>query len=252
MSQILFVNQQRRNEILADAARSQERVVLTRQDEIGWRTCKSHFLGCNEHDQRLYIAAPAAAGQPTGFTVQPGDLLGVAFRRGHKKCLFNTKVTEISDDPSHGLEIHWPEELQELQRRAYQRVSPPPDRHIKVHFWNAAAGPENDRPRTGTIEDLSAGGMRISSDDHEGLHPGDALRVTFDLRARGPELSLDAVFRHRESRPNSACSLGLQFVGLETTREGQDTLAKIACVVIDFQRASTRHRRALPHPCPVR
>ena len=56
--------------------------------------------------------------------VRAGEHVGVAFRRGHKKCVFTSVVLERqeydrnSDAPVPALTLSWPESMQELQRRA--------------------------------------------------------------------------------------------------------------------------------------
>ncbi len=245
MSQVIFVSQCRRDEIIADAALRQTQVVLTRHDDVGWQVQKSRFLGADEQGRRLFVALPSLGGGTGGFVPHCGELLGITFRRGHKKCLFNAKVTSIDDDTSVGLELRWPDELQELQRRAYQRACPPPGRQIEVRFWAGESDWPDGSPRVGVLEDISAGGARVRSNDPGDFAPGQSIRLSFALQSKGPELVIDAIFRHRESRTKGVCSLGFQFVGLETTQEGQAMLSRIARVVTDFQRAAGRRQQFL-------
>jgi len=244
MSQVLLVNRMRKDEIIIDAARRGTQVILTRHDDLGWQVCKSRFVGCDEDRQRLYIARPPGGRAAAWADPLTGELVGVTFRRGHKKCLFNASVTGFEEQGGARLEVGWPEQLQELQRRAFQRAAPPPGRQIKVHFQRKD-GVGEDEVRVGVLEDLSAGGIRVRSAAGGDLRADDTVRLTFALRRHGPQLTLDGIFRHRESRREGPCSLGFQFVGLETSAEGQDTLAAIARVVADFQRAGLRRERSL-------
>jgi hypothetical protein len=253
------MSQTRRDEIIADAARRRTPVVLTRHDDGGgWKTYKSRFLGCSERARHLYIEQPGGWGEGPGPTPERGELLGVAFRRGHKKCLFNAMVRSCPGDGpggaphSQGFAIGWPDELQELQRRVYQRACPPPDRSIKARFWAdpPATGPE--RARVGILQDLSAGGMRVRCADDAGLEMGDNVKIAFALRSREPRFVLDALYRHCEPNSDGTCSLGFQFLGLETSREGHETLARLARTVTTFQRAAIRRRYGHLRPCRPR
>lgn len=254
MSQLLYVSPDRRDQIIAEAARRQTTVVLTRHQDAAWRVTKTRFAGCDQPQRRLFIEQPADDQEQAA--AQTGELLGVAFRRGHKKCLFNTVVAlakEVSDGPAGGVAaivLRWPDDLQELQRRVYQRACPPPDRRIEVGFRRAPPGAHRVQEYVGVMEDLSAGGIRVRARGATDLKVGDPVRIIFALRSRGPEFVLDATFRHLESKPDGVCSLGFALVGLETSQEGQAMLVRLARTVTDFQRAALRRRptRLRLHP----
>lgn len=61
---------------------------------------------------------------------------------------------------------------------------------------------------------------------------------------------LDATFRHCETKPDGVCSLGFQFVSLETSRERQEALVRLARTVTDFQRAALRRQPRKLHSRP--
>ena len=91
MNQVLYVNAERRDQIIADAARRQTTVVLSRRDDVGWKVSKARFVGCDAPQRCLLIEPPPGE---TLAAPQIGELMGVTFRRGHKKCLFNSVVLE--------------------------------------------------------------------------------------------------------------------------------------------------------------
>ena len=249
MSQVLYVSADRRDRIIADAARRKTPVVLTRRGELGWKLTKARFVGCDQPQGRLFIKPPADEGD-----VETGELMGVAFRSGHKKCMFNSVVADPTDaeldagDDVAPITLCWPQGLQELQRRVYERACPPPGRRIKVSFCRTPVGSPETLEHLGLIEDISAGGVRVRSRGGIDLDAEDQVRVAFALRQGGPEFALDAVFRHCESRPDGFSSLGFQFVGLETSRQGQETLVRLARTVTDFQRTALRRKPGQLHP----
>ncbi|HUU82045.1 MAG TPA: PilZ domain-containing protein [Phycisphaerae bacterium] len=247
MSQVLYVSPERRDQIIAEAASRQTPVVLTRHNDTGWTVSKTRFAGCDQPQRHLFIESPD---DDDSAAAEMGELLGVAFRRGHKKCLFNSVVAAPRPAGNAGAQgaapimLRWPDGLQELQRRVYQRACPPPDRRVKVVFSCGSPGSESAREYVGVMEDLSAGGIRVRSNASADLPPGGPVCVSFALRSSGPQFVLDATFRHREPVSDGAGSFGFQFVGLETSREGQETLARLARTVTDFQRAALRRRPA--------
>lgn len=256
MSQVLYVNDRRRDAIIADAARRRTPVVLTRQEGGGWKTYKARLLGCSEQDRQVYIEQPAGGSGGPGLAPLSGELLGVAFRRGHKKCLFNAVVRRCPEDQTGGslwaFAVEWPEDMQELQRRVYQRACPPPERSIQVRFWVGAPGSAPERGFVGVMQDLSAGGVRVRCTKDDGLRVGDNVKITFTLRSCEPEFRLEGVFRHCQSMPDGACSLGFQFLGLETSRDGHETLVRLARTVTDLQRAAVRRCRPRLRPTRLR
>lgn len=253
----LYVSDTRRDEIIVDAARRQTQVVVTRHDGSGWRTHKSRLVGCDEQARTLYLELPQSG--PGGSSdLTDGELLGIAFRRGHKKCLFNATVrpadTYRASIPVVGtaVPVDWPDQMQELQRRVYQRACPPPSNHIRVGFEPRMGNHASGAAGEGVLEDLSAGGIRVCCTTGGGLEVGAHFRITFALRSRGPGFALDAVYRHCEPTPDQRYSLGFQFVGLETSSQGQETLAHLARTVTDFQRGALRRRTSLRHRSAAR
>jgi len=136
--------------------------------------------------------------------------------------------------------------LEQLQRRAYERVAPPRDTVVAVRFWpkepdsNAV---ENGRNiRHGQLEDVSAGGMRVKTGDLGDIEAGRTYRCVFAPQPGSPVVIVDVVLRHREATDNGRASLGFHFVELEVTPEGRKLLDRIARIVIQFQRARRRKR----------
>jgi c-di-GMP-binding flagellar brake protein YcgR len=171
----------------------------------------------------------------------------VTFRTGHKKCVFGT-VVEPGD--GHTTEsvvtLRWPDHLQQIQRRLFERAQPPQGTVIPVRLWRegSSAGPREEvrSIRHGQLEDLSAGGMRVKAHDASEFHAGRTYRCVFTPRAGGPSIVVDAFARHRQAADQGRASIGFQFVGLEATPEGRRVLARIARTVSQFQRARSRSR----------
>ena len=143
------------------------------------------------------------------------------------------------------LRIEWPKNVQQMQRRAFQRATPPESAIIPVRFWQTKSNDEaatNDRSsmRHGQLVDMSAGGMRIKTADLDNIELEGAYRCVLTPHPGSSPLVFDARLRHRESTNHGRAALGFQFVGLEVTAEGRKTLTRIARLVNQYQ----RHRRS--------
>jgi c-di-GMP-binding flagellar brake protein YcgR len=149
-------------------------------------------------------------------------------------------------DDEGSLVLRWPSQVHQLQRRAFERSSPPPDTIVAVRFWRARPGHERDSSerdvRHGQLEDISAGGMRIKVARPEDIEDDGLYCCTFVARQGKPPFLVDAQLRHREAAEGNRASLGFQFVGLEATAEGRRTLDRLARLVSHFQRAAARSR----------
>lgn len=260
----LYVQRQRRDELLFGAGRRRLPVVLTRYGGDGWMSYKSRFVACRPDQGNIYIEQPS--GEPTDKRpiLRVGEQIGISFRRGRTKCLFNTVVTESSPTRNaqemnrNAVALRWPENLQEMQRRLYERVGPPPGGPIEVSFQpydvNADESSQLDLRRInpvvpeppdssaagvrqGVLENLSAGGLSVLVGHSSGLHAGDMLSCAFSLQAGGEPLQFAARLRHVRRAHDGRWSLGFQFVGLETSNAGQCRLAQLANIVSGFRRS---------------
>jgi hypothetical protein len=259
---MLYVEEERKNEIIANAIDQEMPCVITCRADEGWQTHKSRFIPCPLAVGRLFVEIPDQRRTGQGRDFLTGERLGVSFRRGHKKSMFGTVVLGSESVPVgtgneiECVELQWPEMLQELQRRAYYRAAPP-GRKVHVRFWQGGVGARADLEQQGrqmfhgVLHDLSAGGMRVATADAspDFFVVGEPFGCSFMPKPRGETFVLDATYRHCQPLEDGLVSLGFQFVGLETTARGQVTLAKLAGVVTDYQRAETRQKRGQTAHC---
>jgi hypothetical protein len=185
--------------------------------------------------------------KPAPLLPQAGDVVGLTFRRGHKKSLGSALLRAVDRGAERvRFTTAWPEQLQQFQRRAFERGVPPRGTVIAVRFWRE--DPDGDTAfeqrevRHGQIEDLSAGGMRVKTADVNNLELGATYRCVFAPRVGAPALIVDAALRHRETLPEGRVSLGWQFIGLETTPEGRKALDRLSRIVSQFHRVKIRPR----------
>ena len=221
-------------------------VVLTCNTQQGWRTFKAQFKAGSRGSRTIEFAARTTDDTPGWAIPATGNTLGVTFRVGHKKCLFAVAVKSMERKASVlTVTTAWPDQLDLLQRRAYERATPPGRTVIAVRFWRDAPTAEaatNERTvRHGQLEDVSAGGMRVKVAGADDIEPGTCYRCAFAPRPGKPSLVVDALVRHREAVEGGRASVGFQFVGLETTPEGRRTLDRLARTVQQYHRARSRN-----------
>jgi hypothetical protein len=252
LDRMRHVEPDRRDEIILEAARRSTPVVLTRREERNWTSHKAHFQGADDSRTRLTITACEEILQARGGPPVRGERIGVAFRRGHRKCMFSAVIEDVQAADT--LVVKWPDQIQELQRRAYYRVSPPRGITLPVRFWVPEGRPHGalaqppENAWIGTVIDLSAGGMRISCRENPSLELGQTVLCHFAHKRGAPPLSVEASLRHRQPGDRSEESLGLQFIGLETTSTGQKCLVRLAKIVSEFQQSNYRASRRPRQP----
>jgi len=252
----------RRSGLLHESARRGTQVVVSHHDARGWQILRSRFVACDPDGRRLILSPLMPEKGSTPAELAPGSMLGVTFRHGHKKCMFSTALQRLADhDGGDGLTrsavwVGWPDHVQQLQRRVYYRVPPPPGTTIHVRIrvqpgpppgqaLDRSADPSADRAPDralqGVVENFSAGGMRVQTTSPGRLAEGAAVVVSFALRNERPVFELDAVCRHSSETGPGPTAVGLQFVGLEASEKGRETLIALARVVTEFHRVRARH-----------
>ena len=245
MSTTQTIGRERHDQVLEDAVQHARPLVLTHNSDDGWRTFKAVFVSDSAPSSGILVKVETLADDPVGKLPTPGDLLGGTFRLGHKKCMFSTALLSVQRQGEDTLwAIRRPEQLQQLQRRAYERAAPPKGSVIAVRFWREATGGDGSTDarnvRHGQLEDISAGGMRIKVADPKDVPLDRTYRCVFTPRPGKPSLVLDAVLRHREAVDQGRASLGFQFVGMEATPEGLRLLDRLVRIVNHFQRSNAR------------
>ena len=232
-------------EIIEHSIRHEARAILSHNRPEGWRTYKANFVSGSRGSRSLCIKAGSAPLAPDLVLPDAGEPVGVSFRLSHKKCMFSAVVQSTRQDKDGVLfTLSWPDKLQQLRRRAYERVSPSRGTVIPVRFWREASrtsSPQEERQlRHGQLEDISAGGMRIKAADLGDLEIGGTYHFAFAPRQSAPALVLEATLCHHEATDQGRASLGFHFVGLEATADGQRMLERLVRIVSQYQREQSR------------
>ncbi len=237
----------RHGEILVESIREGRHAVLTLGGAHAWRTYKGEFISGSPESSVLAIRLLNADVDAEAIRAQSDQPLGCTFRLNHKKCMFGTTIASVDSRTGRTVvTLRWPDHLQQLQRRAYERSIPTPGTIVAVRFWREDGSSTSSEPRTvrhGQLDDISAGGMRIKVAHADEIELEASYRCAFTPRPGKPSFLLEAICRHREAVDQGRASLGFQFVGMEATAEGRRMLNRLARLVIHFQRGRRRERR---------
>lgn len=247
MSTLFELDPAQTRRAIDEAVQRSEIAVLTMPTNGGWCVCKTRFLPAMKAPDRVAVLYPTPESPDRPIPdVRAGQIIGVSFRRSHRKCVFTGVVVER--DPCsvvHGssvdvLSLQRPERIQELQRRAYYRAPVPPNLTIAVRVRPARTDDTRTPLWTARLADLSAGGMRVlvDTDAAPKFSDDDPVVVEFQPDPGGGLLTIDAIVRHGEPERNGSTAVGLQFVGLEATDAGRATLRRLARSVLRLRRLS--------------
>ncbi len=234
MSQQFGLRPEHAREILTEAARNHTVTTITWETAGGWVMVKTRLCGLADEGNLLIELPPAA--EPAQPAPQLGQSIGVSFRRGSRKCVFDSAVVgqvELSRQNRQitALRVAWPDDVQELQRRLYQRTQVPRGRFIPVELWIEQAGGESAEtsPQRGKMLDLSAGGVSIElpHENRPRWREDDRLACRFATDPDRQPIEIPARLTHYSRDSAGHVRLGLQFVGLEACDGSRQKLHRI-------------------------
>lgn len=239
----------RQEAAFAWAVQHQTPVVLSVKSGDVWVALKSAFVGYDPAQRAIQVLYPQAGDQPS-VEIVAGQQVGVSFRRSHKKCVFSTLVVMRCSEPAGSgvaldtLILRCPDNMHEMQRRAYERITCPPDRFVAVRLWEGlGAGHDGSWPLcSGRVANVSVGGVQVDirQDHNPRLSIGDRVGVEITVSPGKPPLMFDAQYRHCAITAPGRLGLGFQFLGLEHPQPNRSTLAEVAEFVKELQRSARR------------
>ena len=236
MSLPFQLDTQRKRQSLDEAVARRFIVALSLQNDDGWVSYKSRFLAKDDTTGELIVEYPSPTDRPMP-EVAPMQNIGVSFRRGHKKCMFNTTVrarrnySTPNGAETVALQLALPSNVFELQRRMFFRTPIPDTMAIEVRIWAGgdATQTSESTPYRGPLLDLSAGGLSFILDGEETPPWKVNTPIHCWLKPNAGESPIEAAaqFRHCEPQDDDRMRVGLQFAGLEASQEGRAIMQRI-------------------------
>ena len=224
---------------LAWAAQKKSPLTVSLLTEDGWHSLRSSVIRNDPEKgvfQIVFPIAPASAAPPE---ITVGQELGIALRRGHKKCVFVSRIllrrADKTDDgePVDTLLLKAPTQMRELQRRVYQRVVIPAEYLIPVKLWHGGLPNRGETAWplcSGRLSNVSLGGilLDIAADQNPQLGVGDLVGVQIKPEPDAAAILVEAQYRHCLVTSPGRIGIGLQFIGLEHDRPGRTSITEIA------------------------
>jgi hypothetical protein len=249
------LNEQASRSVLEWAVERQVLIAVSMCTEGQWHNMRSQIFRFDPSQKVLQITFPIVSDNGPPPEIGTGDKLGIAFRRGHKKCILIGQVVlrrnEAGPDNQSidTLLLRVVDGLRELQRRVYQRIAIPRDRFIAVKLWEGGI-PSPGEPSwplcAGRLANVSVGGIlvEVRADQNPRLGVGDAVGTEIIVAHHREPLVVESHYRHCCLEAEDRLGLGLQFIGLEHNLPGRASIAQMA----EFVKSLQRDAAAYSHP----
>jgi len=253
MALVEGLSRPRIDECLSEAFGRQVPVAITFRVERQWYSLHTRIL--QRTGEKLYLEYPKDAEGDVPL-IGEGLPVGLSFKIKHHKYLFSAVVDSVGRFQLDGgsevgvLCVAKPGKVQRVQRRAYHRAPVPRNRSVLATFWagGLSAAPANDSEHAltweGWLVDISAGGfqVRTAARGAPQMETDDVVGVRIDLGQEYEPVLADAQLRHVALGEGGVQLMGFQFIGLNETPEGRNTLWRIGQVVCEFQRLADRRQ----------
>ena len=258
-------------EILRTAVDKKVPAIMSYLSKGKWHVAKVLLTGLGA--DRFSIESTHLEKRPHPINIQMNQPVGISFKYEYGKFVFDTTVADLepsSDSASGGtIVLAVPDRVEVVQRRSYFRVNVPESLRVNVVLWHrsqkdlsilrssATAKDEPERQTSemtsqthnyyqGILVDISAGGAQVIVD--AGQAPVSSAQVPdfkkgqfIGLRLTPLPYEMPLMFNAQirnilPTADNKSVYLGLQIVGLESSREGRQVLSRIVGVVERYYR----------------
>jgi c-di-GMP-binding flagellar brake protein YcgR len=224
------------NDILQWAIDDHAHLRITVRLAKDWTEMPSEVLGGKLLKTLIVRRFPA----PWTQKMISGQLLPCSFRKGHRKYLFVSALLdeaeiELDGQKEQAYVLAWPEGVQQVQRRLYFRAAVPSDMNLFVRIWPSVAALDNNAPanspplQMGRLIDISAGGCQVELGAPDALTLDKSYLLEIELPKPEPPILIQAQARRVQTLTfTSLYRYGLQFLSLDHSPRGQETLLRLA------------------------
>jgi c-di-GMP-binding flagellar brake protein YcgR len=184
-----------------------------------------------------------------GLIFKKDQPVGLCFPHEHYNYIFESAITEPPTPASPTeLKFDMPDKIERMQRRAYERQPIPNGLNVRAMFWHRGHMKHpGQKPREdywqGKLENLSAGGtmIRVKHDYRDFFSMDQLVGVQFTPMSYQKPLLLEARVRHLDTPPaEESLLVGVEFIGLEASPEGRDTLHRLLEVVDAYEKMNKK------------
>ena len=212
-----------------------------------WNVLNIRIIAAGESDIRIRCVSE----DNQGLNLKKNQPVGICLRQDHHNYIFESSITDPPTPESpEELTIDLPDKIEKMQRRAYDRQPIPADMNVRALFWHRGyLNNANQTPREdywqGKLENLSAGGtmIRVGQDHRKFFSKDQLVGVQFTPMSYQKPLLLEGCVRHLDTPPTEESLLvGVEFLGLEASPEGRDTLHRLLEVVDAYEKMNQKNK----------
>ncbi len=227
------------NEFLSESRQQGSEVVLSFTRQGKWRILNTKI--CDFDEETIILG-----GCESTTDVDVYQPVGICVQIDHFKYLFEAAVTKVQ---GRNVVIDFPEKVERMQRRAYDRQSVPENLKVKSLFWHRGYLDDSDKKPAeqywqGRLINLSAGGAQIAvdMDQKEHFSSGQLLGIQFTPMCYQKPLLLESHVRYFIEEPEHHQFLvGIEFLGLEASSEGREALGRLVDVIDKYEKMNAEN-----------
>jgi c-di-GMP-binding flagellar brake protein YcgR len=175
--------------------------------------------------------------------------VGICIQKEFQKYIFESCISMAQTAaPAAKIILELPDNIQKMQRRAYERQPIPAELNVKATFWHrgymhgSKQAPHEDYWQ-GKLENLSAGGamIRVGSDQGDAFSTGQLVGVQFTPMSYQKPLLLEGHVRHLHPLTDKeGLTVGVEFLGLEASTDGHNLLHRLLDVIAAYEKLNKK------------
>lgn len=234
MSAFELLHGQAAKSLIEAAADRHVQILAMAKDQNRWVTLQSRMVMVA--DGRVWIEASCAnQGGPLASFAEQACCL--SFRDRAFRYFFTGSVhgpeSIPGDDGAQGLWITQPQELERIERRAFQRVDVPSGCNVRARLW---IGQAQQPAWLGKVVNLSLGGLQVRTavTARDYFEPGDVVNLAITFDQDDDPITLAAYFRSGANDGDMAL-MGFEFIALDALPERTAAFDLIRKKVSEFK-----------------
>lgn len=171
--------------------------------------------------------------------------VGISFHFEFHKYIFDSTITGLDSTQAESkILLAIPEHIEKMPRRAYERQPVPHSLNVNVLFWHRGYADNSSRiPNEnywqGKLVNLSAGGMQISTalEELANFQIRQLIGIQFTpMYYQKPILVEGQIVHIHPNHEEGKLNLGIEFLGLEVSIDGRNTLHRLMDTVQEYSR----------------
>jgi len=176
------------NQAMINCASQKSLICITNRNKEDWQIYKTQATSSSTRGDIAIGEHRLVYGEKG----HPSDEVGISFRQGNHKLLFNTVLRNDT--------LICPDHILKISRHSYRRQLL--SQSISVLFWTS------DQKYHGQLIDFSVGGMQVSTSTCNHIHGPYSCCINHSITA-------NVILQHDNLLNEKQKSLSFQFVGLE-------------------------------------